>query len=262
MVSLTGKSAIVTGSTSGIGLAIAEALATAGADVMLNGFGAPEDITGITARLTAATGRRIIHSPADMSRPEQITAMVAEANEHFGKVDILVNNAGVQHVAPLAEFPREQWDLILAVNLSAAFHATQAVVTQMAGRRWGRIINIASAHGLIASPFKSAYVAAKHGMVGLSKVIALEGAEAGITCNTVCPGYVRTPLVERQVAEQAKAHGISEERVIADVLLKEQPTRRFVEATDVAAMVLFLVSDAASAVTGAALPIDGGWTAH
>lgn len=262
MVTLDGKVALVTGSTSGIGLAIAETLAAAGADLMINGFGKPEEIAGIVARLHAVSGRKILHSPADMSRADQIDAMVADATARLGKVDILINNAGVQHVAPLAEFPPEKWDLILAVNLSAAFHTTRAVFPQMLARGWGRVINIASAHGLIASPFKSAYVAAKHGMVGLSKAIALEGAQAGVTCNTVCPGYVLTPLVEKQIAEQAKAHGLSEERVVSEILLKEQPTRRFVEASDIGAMVLFLVSDAAAAITGTALPIDGGWTAH
>ena len=258
---LNGRSAIVTGSPSGIGLAIARSLARAGCNVMLNGFGDADEIETMRARLEREHGIRALYSAADMTRPGQIAAMVEEAAE-FGGIDILVNNAGVQHVAPIDEFPPEKWNLILAVNLSSAFHTTRAVLPAMRARGWGRIINIASAHALVASPFKSAYVAAKHGLLGLTKVIALEAAEGGVTCNAICPGYVRTPLVEGQIADQAKAHGVSAEEVVRDVILASQPNKQFVTPEELGTLVVFLASDAAASITGAALPVDGGWTAQ
>jgi 3-hydroxybutyrate dehydrogenase len=259
---LAGRAAIVTGSTSGIGLGIARALAMAGADVMLNGFGDAAEIARLRDELARSCGVNVLHSAADMSRPEQVTAMVAAAAGRLGAVDILVNNAGIQHVAPVEAFPPEKWDAILAINLSAAFHAMRAAIPLMRERGWGRIVNLASAHGLIASPFKAAYVAAKHGLVGLTKVAALELAEAGITCNAVCPGYVWTPLVEKQIDDQARAHGIGREQVIRDVLLKNQPTKRFATVEEMGALTVFLCSEGAASITGTALPVDGGWTAH
>jgi 3-hydroxybutyrate dehydrogenase len=259
---LNGKTAIVTGSTSGIGLGIAEALARAGANVVLNGFGDTMEIERTRADLAHRTKAMIVYSPADMSKPRAIEQMVRQAADAFGAVDIMVNNAGIQHVAPIDEFPEEKWDTILAVNLSSAFHATKLVLPAMRRKGWGRVINVASAHALVASPYKAAYVAAKHGVLGLTKVTALETAEDGITCNAICPGYVRTPLVEQQIDDQAKAHGIDREKVISDVLLKNQPNKRFVEVAELAALALFLCSDNGGSVTGAALPMDGGWTAH
>jgi 3-hydroxybutyrate dehydrogenase len=256
------KAAIVTGSTSGIGLGIARALAQNGADVMLNGFGDPKEIEFTRAELQRQYGVRIRYSDADMSRPEQIRAMAESARVEFGKIDIVVNNAGIQHVAPIEEFPDEKWDAVLAINLSSAYHLIKAVVPGMKARKSGRIINIASAHGLTASPFKSAYVAAKHGMIGLSKTVALELAEFGITANTICPGYVKTPLVEKQIADQAKAHGISPERVVREVMLSHQARKEFVQVEELAALAVFLASDAAVSMTGAALAMDGGWTQH
>jgi len=256
------KSAIVTGSTSGIGLGIARALAQSGADVMLNGFGEAQAIEFTRAELQRQCGVKVRYSGADMSRPDQIRAMAELARAEFGKVDIIVNNAGIQHVAPIEEFPDEKWDAVLAINLSSAFHLIKAVVPGMKARRFGRIINIASAHGLTASPFKSAYVAAKHGMVGLSKTVALELAEFGVTANTICPGYVKTPLVEQQIADQAKAHGISPESVVRDVMLSHQARKEFVQVEELAALAVFLASDAAASMTGAALAMDGGWTLH
>ncbi len=259
---LTGRSAIVTGSTSGIGLGIAKALAASGANVMLNGFGPAAAVARLRDELEASHSVTVIHDGADMSRPEQIEAMVASATATLGAVDILVNNAGIQHVAPIDEFPPAKWEAILAINLSAAFHTMRAAIPGMKARGWGRIVNIASAHGLVASPFKSAYVAAKHGMVGLTKVAAIELAEAGITCNTICPGYVWTPLVEQQIDDQARSHGIAREQVIRDVLLKNQPNKRFATVEELGALTTFLCSEAAASITGAALPVDGGWTAH
>ncbi len=259
---LGGRVAIVTGSTSGIGLGIAEALAARGAAVMLNGFGDAGAIEALCQRLRAEHGVPVGYHGADMSQPEQIEAMVAQAAAQFGPVDILVSNAGIQHVAAIEEFPPAKWDAIIAINLSAVFHATRAVLAGMKARRWGRIVNIASAHGLIGSPFKGAYVAAKHGVVGFTKVTALEAAEFGVTCNAVCPGYVWTPLVAGQVAAQAAAHGLSEEEVTRKVFLAEQPSRRFAEVSEVAAAVTYLCSAGAGSVTGVALPVDGGWTAH
>lgn len=258
----TTRAAVVTGSTSGIGLAIAHALARSGVNVMLNGLGAPAELERIRAALALETGVLVACSAADMSEPAQIAAMVAEAESRFGAVDILVNNAGIQHVAAVHEFPEAKWAQIIAINLSSNFHAIKAVVPGMKRRQHGRIVNIASAHGLVASPFKSAYVAAKHGVVGLTKTVALEVAESGITCNAVCPGYVKTPLVEGQIRDQAKVHGMSEEQVIRDVILASQPNKRFVELSQLAELVLFLCSDAAASITGTALPIDGGWTAR
>jgi 3-hydroxybutyrate dehydrogenase len=256
------KTAIVTGSTSGIGLGIAQALARAGNNIVLNGFGNADEIKAITADLHAQTGVQVTYSDADMSRPAEISKMVQETEARFGAVDILVNNAGVQFVAPLDEFPDARWEQILAINLSSNFYAIKAVLPGMKRRNAGRIVNIASAHGLVASPFKGAYVAAKHGVLGLTKVVALEVATTPITCNAVCPGYVRTPLVEGQIADQAKAHNLSEEEVVRDVILASQPNKRFVELSQLADLVLFLCSDAAGSITGTALPIEGGWTAR
>jgi len=259
---LLGRAAIVTGSTSGIGLAIAEALAARGAAVVLNGLGDATAIAETVARLSHDHDSPIRHDPANMADGDAVAAMVERTVATFGSVDILVNNAGIQHVAPIEEFPTAKWDAILAINLSAVFHATRAALPHMRAKGWGRIVNIASAHGLIASPFKGAYVAAKHGVVGFSKVTALEAAEAGITCNAVCPGYVWTPLVAGQVADQARAHGLSEPEVIRQVLLAEQPNKRFATVEEIAGTVLFLCSSAAASITGVALPVDGGWTAH
>jgi 3-hydroxybutyrate dehydrogenase len=259
---LMGRSAIVTGSTSGIGLGIARALAQAGAAVTLNGFGNGQEIEKIRAGLAEETSVDVRYDGADMSKPEEIAAMIGAATVAFGRVDILVNNAGIQFVSPLEDFPAAKWDMILAINLSAAFHASRAVFADMKARKWGRIINVASAHGLIASPFKSAYVAAKHGLVGLTKVAALEGAEAGVTCNAICPGYVWTPLVEKQIEDQAKSHGISKEKVIRDVLLAQQPNKRFASVEQLGALTVFLCTEAGASITGTALPVDGGWTAH
>jgi 3-hydroxybutyrate dehydrogenase len=260
---LAGKSAIVTGSTSGIGLGIAHALAAAGADIMLNGFGDAKEIEKIRSELAAENKVKVVYDGADMSKGAAVAAMCENAAKAFGKVDIVVNNAGIQFVAPIDEFPVEKWDAILAINLSSAFHSTRAVLPGMKARKWGRIINIASAHGLVASPFKSAYVAAKHGMLGLTKTTALEVAEMGITCNAICPGYVWTPLVDKQIDDQAKAHGgITREQVIHDVLLAQQPNRKFATVEEMGALAAFLCSDAAASMTGTALPVDGGWTAH
>jgi 3-hydroxybutyrate dehydrogenase len=259
---LEGKVSLVTGSTSGIGLGIARALAQAGSAVVLNGFGKPEDVAEAQARLISDFGVEARYSPADMSKAEAVVDLIDMTLSNFGRLDILVNNAGIQHVAPLEEFPAQKWDAILAINLSSAFHTTRAALPSMRANNFGRIINIASAHGLVASPFKSAYVAAKHGILGLTKVTALETAEANITCNAICPGYVYTPLVEAQIEGQAKSHGISREQVIRDVLLAQQPNKRFATVEELGALTLFLASDAAASITGTALPVDGGWTAH
>jgi 3-hydroxybutyrate dehydrogenase len=259
---LAGKVAIVTGSTSGIGLGIAQAFAAAGINVMLNGFGDRAEIERTRAGIQETFGVKAAYSAADMSKPAEIAAMVAEARKAFGQVDILVNNAGIQHVEAIETFPAEKWDAIIAINLSSAFHATRAVVADMKARKWGRIINIASAHGLVASPFKSAYVAAKHGIVGLTKTVALETAEFGITVNAICPGYVLTPLVQKQIPETARARGITEEQVIKDVLLHAQPTRQFVTTEQLGALAVFLCTGTAASMTGTALPVEGGWTAQ
>jgi 3-hydroxybutyrate dehydrogenase len=259
---LEDKVALITGSTSGIGLGIARALAGAGTAVVLNGFGKPEDIEATQAAISGDFGVAVAYSDADMSKPDSIAAMVEMTLSKFGRLDVLVNNAGIQHVAPLQEFPVVKWEAIIAINLSSAFHTTRLALPGMIANKWGRIINIASAHGLVGSAFKSAYVAAKHGMLGLTKVTALETAELGITCNAICPGYVYTPLVEMQIEGQAKAHGIPREQVIREVLLAQQPNKRFATTDELGAIAVFLASDAATSITGAAIPVDGGWTAH
>jgi 3-hydroxybutyrate dehydrogenase len=259
---LQGKTALITGSTSGIGLGIAERLARSGANLVLNGFGNAGEIEQLRSRLANSYKVKAFFSPADVSQADSIEAMMETARKEFGGIDILVNNAGIQHVAPIDEFPVEKWDAIIAINLSAAFHTTRLALPQMKNRGWGRIINVASAHALVASPFKSAYVAAKHGIAGLTKTAALEVAEQGITVNAVCPGYVLTPLVEKQIPDTARARGISEEQVRRDVLLVSQPTKKFVTVEQVAGLVEFLCSPDANSITGAVLPIEGGWTAH
>jgi 3-hydroxybutyrate dehydrogenase len=259
---LNGKSALVTGSTSGIGLAIARAFAAQGASVILNGFGDAGDIEKLRLQIAEETGATIRYDGADLSRGDAVEAMMARALAEFGVVDILVNNAGIQFVAPIDEFPVDKWNAILALNLTASFHTIRLALPAMKARNWGRVINIASAHALVASPFKSAYVAAKHGIAGLTKTVALEVAQQGITMNAICPGYVWTPLVERQIPDTAKARGISEAQVISDVLLHAQPTKQFVQVAEVAALAAFLASDAGASITGAVIPIDGGWTAQ
>lgn len=259
---LDGRVALVTGSTSGIGLGIARALAAAGANVVLNGFGTADDTTRTKDAIENDYGVKAIYSAADMTSPEAIAAMLSVTLRDLGRLDILVNNAGIQHVAPLDQFPVTKWDQILAINLSAAFHTVRLALPAMRKQEFGRIINVASAHGLVASPFKAAYVAAKHGILGLTKVAALETAEEGITCNAICPGYVYTPLVEAQIDGQAKAHGISRDQVIRDVLLAQQPNKRFATVEEIGALAVFLSSEAAASITGIALPVDGGWTAH
>ncbi|MDD1498397.1 3-hydroxybutyrate dehydrogenase [Agrobacterium sp. CNPSo 3708] len=256
------RTVIVTGSTSGIGLGIAQAFANNGCNVMLNGFGDPDNIESSRLLMEAESGTRVLYHPADMTKPDEIFDLVKATQEKLGSVDVLVNNAGVQHVAPVDEFPPEEWDRIIAINLTSAFHTMRAVIPLMKTAGKGRIINIASAHGLVASPFKSAYVAAKHGIMGLTKSAALELAETGITVNAICPGYVLTSLVEKQIPDTAKARGISEEAVKNDVLLRLQATKEFVAVEDVAATALFLASDAAKQITGTHISIDGGWTAQ
>jgi 3-hydroxybutyrate dehydrogenase len=259
---LAGKIALVTGSTSGIGFGIARALAEAGSAVVLNGFGVASEIAKVRDQIEADFGVKVGFSAADMTKPEAIAEMIAATVAEHGRLDVLVNNAGIQFVAPLDQFPVEKWDAILSINLSSAFHTTRLSLPSMRQNKFGRIINIASAHGLVASPFKAAYVAAKHGIVGLTKVAALETAQDGITCNAICPGYVYTPLVEAQIDGQARAHGISREQVIHDVLLAQQPNKRFATVEELGALTVFLASDAAASITGVALPVDGGWTAH
>jgi 3-hydroxybutyrate dehydrogenase len=259
---LKGKSAVVTGSTSGIGLAIARALAKEGVNVTINGFGAAADIEKERAGIETDFGVKAAYSAADMTKPAEIADMIKTAEKTFGSVDILVNNAGIQHVAPVEDFPVEKWDQIIAINLSAAFHATRAAVPGMKARKWGRIISTASAHSLVASPFKSAYVTAKHGIAGFTKTIALETATFGVTVNCISPGYVWTPLVEKQIPDTMKARNMTKEQVIKDVLLAAQPTKEFVTVDQVASLALYLCSDAASQITGANLSIDGGWTAE
>jgi 3-hydroxybutyrate dehydrogenase len=260
-MSLKGKVALVTGSTSGIGLGIAQALAGAGADVMLNGFGPADQIEAERKGIEAKYGVKAGYSGADMSKPDQIAAMVAETVKTLGSVDIMINNAGVQFTANIEEFPNERWDQIIAINLSAAFHAIRAATPGMKARKWGRIINTASAHALVASPFKSAYVSAKHGIAGLTKTVALELATFGVTANAICPGYVWTPLVEKQVPDTMQAHGLTREQVINDVLLAAQPTKQFVTVDEIAALAVYLASDSARSITGSIISIDGGWTA-
>ena len=256
------RNAVVTGSTSGIGLGIAEALADAGMNVMLNGFGDADEIEAHRRRLADTHQVDVGYSDADMTEPDEIAAMVEQARAAFGSVDVVVNNAGIQHVSPIEQFPVEKWDAILAINLSAAFHTTRGTLEAMKANGWGRIVNIASAHALVASPFKAAYVAAKHGLLGLTKTVALEAAEHGVTVNAVCPGYVKTPLVERQIPDTARARGMTEEQVVKEVLLAAQPTRRFVGVDEIGRLVVFLCSAAAASINGAALSIDGGWVAQ
>jgi 3-hydroxybutyrate dehydrogenase len=258
--SLKDKVSVITGSTSGIGLGIARALAGAGTAIVLNGFGKPEEIEAVRDGVAKEFGVHVAYSGADMSNPASIAEMIGMTLDEFGRIDVLVNNAGIQHVAPLQEFPVAKWDAILAINLSSAFHTTRLSLPAMIANKWGRIINIASAHGLVGSAYKSAYVAAKHGMLGLTKVTALEVAEQGITCNAICPGYVYTPLVEAQIEGQAKAHGIPREQVIREVLLAQQPNKRFAIVDELGAV--FLASDAAASITGTSIAVDGGWTAH
>jgi 3-hydroxybutyrate dehydrogenase len=259
---LAGRTALITGSSSGIGRAIAERLARDGANVVLNGFGDAREIEALRSGLEKDHGVRATYDGADMMKPAEIASMVAAAVKAFGKVDILVNNAGIQHVAPVDEFPQDKWDAIIAINLSSAFHATRAALPGMKSGKWGRVINIASAHGLVASPFKSAYVAAKHGIVGFTKSLALEVAEAGITANSICPGFVLTPLVQKQIDDLARQHGISPEKATRDYILAPQPSKKFVSTDEVAAMASYLASDDAASITGASLSIDGGWTAR
>jgi 3-hydroxybutyrate dehydrogenase len=262
MAMLKAKTAVITGSTSGIGLGIARALAKEGANVVINGFGDAADIERERSGIEKEFGVKALYSPADMTKPAEIAEMIATAQKQFGSIDILVNNAGIQHVSPIEDFPIEKWNAILAINLSAAFHTLRAAVPGMKARKWGRIINTASAHSLVASPFKAAYVSAKHGLAGLTKTVALELATFGVTVNCISPGYVWTPLVAKQIPDQMKTRNMTEEQVKRDVLLAAQPTKEFVTVEQVAALAVYLCSDAASAITGANIPIDGGWTAQ
>ena len=259
---LKGKTAVITGSTSGIGLGVARAMAGEGANIVINGFGSVSDIEKERAALEKDFKVKAIYSPADMTKPAEIADMIKTAEQTFGSVDVLVNNAGIQHVAPIEEFPIEKWDQVIAINLMSAFHTIRAAVPGMKKRKWGRIINTASAHSLVASPFKSAYVTAKHGLTGLTKTVALELATFGITANCISPGYVWTPLVEKQIPDQMKTRNMTEEQVKRDVLLAAQPTKQFVTIEQVASLALYLASDAAANITGANLSIDGGWTAQ
>jgi len=259
---LAGKSAIVTGSTSGIGLGIAQALARHGANVVVNGLGDEEQIANAVTSVDAAGNGEIVFSAANMIQPNEIAAMVQSAVDTFGAVDILVNNAGIQFVSPVQDFPTEKWDDIIAINLSSSFHSIKAVTPHMLTAGWGRIISIASLHALVASPFKAAYVSAKHGIAGLTKVVALELAQQNITVNAIAPGYVETPLVTGQIADTAKVRGISEEEVVRDVMLAAQPTKKFIQIDELAELVIFLCGDAAASITGTVLPVDGGWSAQ
>lgn len=259
---LKNKVAIVTGSTSGIGLGIARNFAKQGAHVMLNGLGDMAEIEKTRAALEKEFGTKVLFHGADMTKPDQIVDMVNKTNEAFGSVDILVNNAGIQHVAPIDEFPPEKWEAIININLIASFHTLRAALPIMKKNKWGRVVNIASAHALVASPFKSAYVAAKHGLAGLTKTVALEVAQNGITVNAICPGYVKTPLVENQIKDQAKARGISEQDVINNVILGAQPTKQFTTVEQIADLATFLCSDSAANITGSLQSIDGGWVAQ
>jgi len=257
-----GLTALVTGSTSGIGLGIASTFAAGGANVVLNGFGNAAEIEALRAGLEADHGVRVRYDGADLSRQDAIESLIGNAVEAFAAIDILVNNAGIQHVAPIDEFPVDKWNAILALNLTASFHTIRLALPGMKRKRWGRIVNIASAHALVASPYKSAYVAAKHGIAGLTKTVALEVATQGITMNAICPGYVWTPLVEKQIPDTARARGLTPQQVIDDVLLHAQPTKKFVQVQEVAALTAFLASQEAASITGAIIPVDGGWTAQ
>jgi len=259
---LHGRVAVVTGSTSGIGLGIASALANSGADIMLNGFGDPASIEALRLEISGSFGVRTAYNGADMSKPAEIAGLIEAATRELGRVDVLVNNAGIQYVAPVGEFPPEKWDAIIAINLSAAFHGSQAVMAQMRARNWGRIINIASAHGLVASANKSAYVAAKHGVVGLTKVIALETAKTGITCNAICPGWVLTPLVQKQIDDWAARDNISAAKAKELLLLEKQPSGEFATPKQIGALAAFLCTEHATQIRGASLSVDGGWTAQ
>ena len=261
-MTLKSRSAVITGSTSGIGLAIARALAKEGANVMINGLGEAEAIETTRSAIEKDYGVRALYHGADMTKPAEIAQMIETAQSQLGAVDILVNNAGIQHVSPVEDFPPEKWDQIIAINLSSAFHAIRAATPFMKARKWGRIINTASAHSLVASPFKSAYVTAKHGLAGLNKTVALELATFGITCNCISPGYVWTPLVEAQIPDTMKARNMTKDQVIQEVMLERQPTKRFVTVEQVAGTALFLASDAAAEITGTNISIDGGWTAQ
>lgn len=259
---LNGRTAVVTGSTSGIGRAIAAALADAGARVVINGIEPLEEGEGVADELARSHQTETRYSNADMSQPEQVLDLIDETLDTFGSLDILVNNAGIQHTAPVQEFPREKWDAILAIMLSAAFHATRRALPHMQAGGWGRIINIASAHGLVASPNKAAYVSAKHGLVGLTKVVALENADRGITCNAICPGWVETPLIRQQIEDLAGREGLSIEDAKVELVRHKQPSRRFVQPEQIGTLATYLCSEAASQITGASLPVDGGWTAQ
>ena len=260
---LSGRVSVVTGSTSGIGLGIARALAAAGADVVINGLGKPDDTDRVLAELKRDHPRsRIVYNDANLMKGEEAAGLVEQTIAGFGRVDILVNNAGIQHVSPIETFPPEKYEAIIALNLSAAWYTTRAALASMKQNGFGRIINVASAHGLVASPFKSAYVAAKHGVIGLTKTVALEGAEHDVTCNALCPGYVWTPLVENQIEDTARARGITREQVVRDVLLAAQPNKRFAEVDELGALAVFLCGPGGRSITGAALPVDGGWTAQ
>ena len=259
---LSGQVAVVTGSTSGIGLALARAVVAAGGDVVLNGLGDPLEIERARADLEGSSGRRVLYHPADMTQGDQIADMVAFAQRELGRLDILVNNAGIQHVESVENFPADQWEKIIAINLSSAFYATRAAIPIMKAQGRGRIVNMASAHGLVASPFKSAYVAAKHGIVGFTKTVALELARDNITCNAICPGFVETPIVSKQIADQARTRNMSEAQVLTDVILAAQPTKRFVTTEELTGIFLYLVSDLGASANGASFSIDGGWTAQ
>ncbi|MGN6209731.1 3-hydroxybutyrate dehydrogenase [Asticcacaulis sp.] len=261
-MSLSGKTALITGSTSGIGLAIAKGLAAQGAKIMLNGFGDAAEIEKVRADLAAEHGVEVRFNGADLTKADQIEALFRDINDNLGGVDILVNNAGIQFVSPIEDFPPEKWDAIIGLNLTSSFHTTRLAFPGMKAKKWGRIVNIASAHALVASPFKSAYVAAKHGLLGFTKTIALEGATFGITANAICPGYVHTPLVDKQIPDTMKARNMTREQVIKEVILAAQPTGEFVSVEDITALAVFLCSDAGKAINGAPLSIDGGWVAQ
>ncbi|WP_428149286.1 3-hydroxybutyrate dehydrogenase [Brevundimonas sp.] len=259
---LKGQVAVISGSTSGIGLALARAVASRGGDVVLNGLGDPSEIERIRAEMEASCGVRVRYHAANMLKGDEVADMVAYARHQLGRLDILVNNAGIQHVEAVEKFPSDQWEKIIAINLSSTFYATRAAIPIMKAQGRGRIVNVASAHGLVASPFKSAYVAAKHGVLGFTKTVALEVAQDNITCNAICPGFVETPIVEKQIADQARTRGISKEQVLKDVILAAQPTKRFVTTDELAGIFLYLVSDLGASANGASFSIDGGWTAQ